>query len=131
MPSKCIEDQLTALGVLLDRCTIKDFHLFETKGIVPDTSDEAYFSRVEQQIKQNIVEYEPIYLGPNDTIKSTNKVFWVGVQQGSYPSEPIPRKRTSCFAARPVLELNNRLIFSCYDKWYYVPDSELKFIQER
>lgn len=60
----------------------------------------------------------------------TNKKFWVGVIESLYPSPPVPRRKTRCFARYPVYILNDILVFESSDNNFYeIPLNEKAFIQ--
>ena len=60
---------------------------------------------------------------------STGQKFWVGVLEGRYPSPPIPRRRTKCYAPCPVYIYQNQLVFKSSDQSFYkIPDNEKIFV---
>ena len=122
--------KLKEFGVILERCTIKDLYLFETEGIVPDTSDITYFNKIKKRKESlDYICIDSLVVNP----VLTNKKFWVGVKSGKYPSPPIPRRMTNCFVPIQVYEFDNRFIFKYFNKgfkqhWYLIPKSEEIFI---
>ena len=63
--------------------------------------------------------------------ETTNLIFWVGVEQGVYPSKPIKRMMTNCYSpAKVYVDDKHRLIFDLYDIFYEVPECEQWALQE-
>ena len=68
---------------------------------------------------------------------STDQKFWVGVLEGKYPSPPIPRRKTKCYAPAPVYIFFGEYVFSMDRKsengtwvkdFYVIPENEMKFV---
>lgn len=66
----------------------------------------------------------------NSELIQTDRKFWVGVIEGLFPSPPIPRRKSRCYAPYPVYLYHGRYIFRCSDAYFYeIPDNEHNFIQ--
>ena len=52
--------------------------------------------------------------------KRINKIFWVGVKEGSRLDYPIKRNMTSCYSQRPVFSSGSKLLFDMNEPVYSI-----------
>jgi len=109
--------------------------LFDILGITPPkyTIYDKWGSHMSRFAKK----YEKIR--PNKIPTRVNKLFWVGVREGSKELVPICRRNTSCFSPKPVFQLDSVLIFDMAssshalfpsEELYVVPMEEYWALQE-
>lgn len=65
----------------------------------------------------------------NKDLNKTNKRFWVGVIEGMYPSPPVPRRKTKCYAPAIVYSYFGTKLFCLGKDFYKIPENEFAFIQ--
>ncbi len=80
-----------------------------------------------RKIAESYVEYSDYKF----LLFKTNNLFWVGVKEGLYNSDPVGRTRTRCFSPKPVYKFANtrQHVFECNNKFYYIPESEMWAVQ--